>query len=153
MKLSIETRDARRLSVLASGSTHHSRALEPAKETAEPSKAGVNEAATEPKNAVHPKDLPAITRSARSNSGNANADKKYGQQQDKLIAKQTQERSQLQQKQDTEHQQKASDAQTQKLEQKHQQQTQKQVQQHAAQQQSLQSSKPQPRSSEPVHGK
>jgi hypothetical protein len=27
------------------------------------------------------------------------------------------------------------------------------VQQHAAQQQSLQSSKPQPRSSEPVHGK
>ena len=125
----------------------------PAKETAQPSKAGVNEAATEPKSAVHPKDLPAISRPAAANSGNATADKKYEQQQDKLIAKQTQERSQLQKKQDTEHQQKASDAQTQKLEQKHQQQTQKQAQQHTAQQQSLQAKQPQPRSSEPVHGK
>lgn len=135
------------------GEANDEKKAEPAKETSEPAKAGVTEAATEPKTVVHPKDLPAITRPAPSNSGNAKADSKYEQQQDKLIAKQTQERSQLQQKQDTEHQQKASDAQTQKLEQKHQQQTQKQVQQHAAQQQSLQANKPQARSSEPVHGK
>jgi hypothetical protein len=125
----------------------------PNKETAEPSKGGVNEAAGETKTAVHPKDLAPIARPAPVNSGNAKADKKYEQQQDKLIAKQTQERSQLQAKQDTEHQQKASDAQTQKLEQKHQQQTQKQAQQHTAQQKSLQSKQPQPRSSEPAHGK
>jgi WXXGXW repeat (2 copies) len=115
---------------------------QPARDSGESSKA-----------AVHPKDLPAITRPAASNSGNAKADSKYEQQQDKLIAKQTQERTQLQQKQDTEHQQKTSDAQTQKLEQKHQQQTQKQAQQHAAQQQSLQARQPQARSSAPVHGK
>jgi hypothetical protein len=122
--------------------SNEQRKAEPAREAAEPSKA-----------AVHPKDLPPIARPAPVNSGNAKADSKYEQQQDKLIAKQTQERSQLQQKQETEHQQKASDAQTQKLEQKHQQQTQKQAQQHTAQQQSLQARQPQPRSSAPVHGK
>jgi len=135
------------------GESNEEKKAEPAKETAEPSKVGVNEEATEPKSAVHPKDLPALARPAPANSGNANADKKYEQQQDQLIAKQTQERSQLQTKQETEHQQKASDAQTQKLEQKHQQQTQKQAQQHTAQQKSLQAKQPQPRSSEPGHGK
>jgi hypothetical protein len=112
-----------------------------------------SESNEQPKTAVHPKDLPPIARPAPINSGNAKADSKYEQQQDKLISKQTQERSQLQQKQETEHQQKASDAQTQKLEQKHQQQTQKLTQQHSAQQQSLQARQPQPRSSTPVHGK
>jgi WXXGXW repeat (2 copies) len=125
----------------------------PAKEAAEPSKAETVGAATEPRNMVHPKDLPPIARPAPVNSGNAKADKKYEQQQDQLIAKQTQERSQLQQKQDTEHQQKSNETQSPKLEQKHQQQTQKLVQQHAAQQQSLQARQPQPRTSESVHGK
>jgi hypothetical protein len=93
--------------------------------------------------AVHPNDLPAADRPTPPNSGNAKADRKYQQQQDKLYAKQTQERQKLQQKQDQDHQrlaqQKASDAKTQQLEQKHAQQTQQLQQRHAAQQQSLQS--------------
>ena len=95
---------------------------------------------------VHPKDLAPIARPAPVNSGNAKADKKYEQQQDKLIARQTQERQSLQQKQEAEHQQKAN-ANNQKLEQKHQQQTQKLAQRHTAQQQSLQARQPQARSS------
>ena len=103
-------------------------------------------ATAQPRVAVHPKDLPPITRPAPVNSGNAKADKKYEQQQDNLIAKQTQERQQLQQKQDNEHQRTAN-VNTQKLEQKHQQQTQNLVQKHTSQQQSLQSRQPQARSS------
>jgi hypothetical protein len=99
----------------------------------------------EPRAVVHPKDLPAIARPAPVNSGNEKADKKYEQQQDNLIARQTQERQQLQQKQETEHQQKVNDAQTQKLEQRHQQQTQVLAQKHTAQQQSLQARQPQAR--------
>ena len=99
---------------------------------------------TETRPAVHPKDLPPIARPAPVNSGNAKADKKYEQQQDKLIAKQTQEREQLQQKQEAEHQAKTN-ANNEKLEQKHQQQTQKLVQRHTAQQQSLQANQPQAR--------
>jgi hypothetical protein len=99
--------------------------------------------------AVHPNDLAPIARPAAVDSGNAKADKKYEQQQDKLIANQTKERQSLQQKQDAEHQQltkqKASDAQTQKVEQKHQQQTKQQTQKHASQQQQMQSHQPQPR--------
>jgi hypothetical protein len=125
----------------------------PAREAAEPAKAENNDGATVSRTAVHPKDLPPIARPSAVNSGNAKADKKYEQQQDQLITKQTQERSVLQQKQDTEHQQKPNDAQSQKLEQKHQQQTQKLAQQHTAQQQSLQARQPKPRASEPVHGK
>jgi hypothetical protein len=109
--------------------------------------AAASQRATEPRAAVHPNDLPPIARPAAVNSGNAKADKKYEQQQDKLIARQTQERQQLQVKQNTEHQQKVNDAQTQKLEQRHQQQTQVLVQKHAAQQQSLQARQPLPRSS------
>jgi hypothetical protein len=124
-----------------------------ARETSEPS----SRAATETRPAVHPKDLAPIARPAPVNSGNAGADKKYEQQQDKLIAKQTQERQALQQKQDSEHQQlarqKASDAKTQQVEQKHQQQTQQLVQKHTAQQQSLQARQPQPRASEPRNGR
>jgi len=98
--------------------------------------------------AVHPNDLPPAERPAPPNSGNAKADKKYQQQQDKLYAKQDQERQKLQQKQDQEHQQlaqqKASDAKTQQLEQKHQQQTQQLQQRHVQQQQTLQSARPAP---------
>ncbi len=108
------------------------------------SRAGSGGATTDTRAAVHPKELPPIARPAAVNSGNAKADKKYEQQQDQLIARQTQERQSLQQKQDAEHQQKAN-ANNQKLEQKHQQQTQQLVQKHTAQQQSLQARQPQPR--------
>jgi hypothetical protein len=118
------------------------------KETAEP--AGT--AATVAHPVVHPNDLPPIARPAPVNSGNAKADKKYEQSQDKLIARQTQDRQNLQQKQDAEHQ-RTSNADNQKLEQKHQQQTQQMVQKHTAQQQSLQARQPQPRSSESGHGR
>jgi hypothetical protein len=116
-----------------------------AKEAGEPYRGGAGGVANEPRNAVHPKDLPPITRPEPVNSGNAKADKKFQQQQEKLIAKQEQERDQLQQKQDAEHQKKLNDAQTQKLEQKHQQQTQNLVQRHTEEQQSLQARAPQPR--------
>jgi len=90
---------------------------------------------------VHPKELPPIARPAPVNSGNPSADKRYEQQQDKLIAQQTQDRQNLQRKQEAEHQQKpnASPA----LEQRHQQQTQQLSQKHATQQQKLQSRQPQ----------
>ena len=128
-----------------------------AKETAEPPRIATNGATTETRPVVHPNDLPPIARPAPVNSGNANADKKYEQQQDKLIAKQTQDRQNLQRKQDAEHQQltrrNASDARTQQVEQKHQQQTQQLSQKHTAQQQSLQARQPQPRPSESGHGR
>jgi hypothetical protein len=116
-----------------------------AKDAGEPSRS--SGAAAEPRAAVHPKDLPPITRPAPVNSGNAKADKKYEKQQDKLIAKQTQERQKLQQKQEAEHQSNTYKANPQQVEQKHQQQTQALSQRHVAQQQSLQSSQPQARSS------
>jgi len=98
---------------------------------------------------VHPNDLAPIARPEPANSGNAKADKKYQQQQDNLIARQTQERQNLQQRQDLEHQQltqqKASASQTQQVEQKHQQQTQQLSSKHEAQQQTLQSRQPQPK--------
>jgi hypothetical protein len=91
---------------------------------------------------VHPSDLPAATRPAAPNTGNAKLDKKYQQQQDKQSAKQDQERSKLQQQQEKEHQQLAknngSDVQKQQVEQKHQQQTQQLQQRHQQQQQQLQ---------------
>jgi WXXGXW repeat (2 copies) len=91
---------------------------------------------------VHPKDLPAIEHPAAPNTGDAKLDKKYQQQQDKLVAQQEKERQQLQQQQDREHQQlakqKADDQKTQQLEQKHQQQTQQMAQRHSQQTQDLQ---------------
>jgi hypothetical protein len=117
----------------------------------EPSKPGGAGEAQEPHAAaVHPKDLAPIARPAPVNSGNAKADQKYEQNQDKLIAKQTQERQSLQQKQEAEHQQKAN-ANNEKLEQKHQQQTQQLSQKHAAQQQTLQTRQPQPKPSGKPH--
>jgi hypothetical protein len=135
--------------------TEHSAA--PTRETAEPSRTVTNGAVTETHTVVHPNDLAPIARPAPVNSGNAKADKKYEQQQDKLIARQTQDRQNLQQKQEAEHtqltQQNANNARTQQVEQKHQQQTQQLAQKHTAQQQSLQARQPQPRSSEPEHGR
>jgi hypothetical protein len=101
--------------------------------------------AVPPRPAVHPNELPPIARPAPSNSGNAKADQKYQQQQDKLIAQQTQERQNLQQKQESQHRPNSTPAQTQQLEQKHSQQTQQLSQKHAAQQQSLQTRQPQAR--------
>jgi hypothetical protein len=93
-------------------------------------------------NAVHPKDLPAFERPAAPNTGNANRDQKYQQQQDKMLAKQNQERQNLQQKQEQEHQQlaqrNASEAQKNQTEQRHQQQTQQLQQKHVQQQQHFQ---------------
>jgi YXWGXW repeat-containing protein len=95
-----------------------------------------------PSTAVHPNELPAITRPTTPSAGNPNVDKKYQQEQEKLFAKQEQERQKLQQKQDQEHQrmaqQKADDARKQQREQQHQQQTQQLQQKHTQQQQKLQ---------------
>jgi hypothetical protein len=95
-----------------------------------------------PATAIHPKDLPPMEHPAAPNTGNAKMDKKYQQQQDKLVAKQDQDRQKLQQQQDKEHQQlakqKADDSRTQQVEQKHQQQTQQMVQRHTEQRQQLQ---------------
>ncbi|MGA9641149.1 MAG: YXWGXW repeat-containing protein [Terriglobales bacterium] len=90
---------------------------------------------------VHPKDLPPIER-VHPNTGNAKADQKYQQQQEKLAAKQESERQKLQQKQDKEHQQLAKQnadaSRNQQVEQRHQQQTQQMQQRHTQQQQNLQ---------------
>jgi hypothetical protein len=117
--------------------------------------AGASANASAPAKAiVHPRDLPPAERPAAPNSGNADLDKKYQQQQDKLMAQQEQERQKLQQQQDKEHQQlakqKADDQRTQQLEQKHQQQTQQMAQRHAQEQQDLQrrQAPPAPRESE-----
>lgn len=142
-------------------------AAEPAR-TVEPAKPAAVGAANEPrveaaakqsenapaKPVVHPNELGPIARPTPISSGNAKADKKYEQQQDKLIANQNQERQKLQEKQESEHQllaqQKASDSRTQQVEQKHQQQTQQLSQKHATQQQTLQSRQPQPKA-QPGH--
>lgn len=117
-----------------------------ARGAAEPIKEADRGTPSDYSNAVHPKDLPPISRPAPVNSGNAKADQKYEQKQDQLIARQTQERQQLQQSQDAEHQRSAN-ANNQQLEQKHQQQTQRLQQTHVAQQRSLQARQPQARSS------
>jgi hypothetical protein len=92
--------------------------------------------------AVHPKELPAYQRPAAPNTGNPNRDKKYQQQQDKMVAKQQQERQNLQQKQEQEHQrlqqQNANQARVQQTEQRHQQQTEQLQQKHVQQQQRMQ---------------
>ncbi len=126
-------------------------------EATEASRTGTGGSATETHVMVHPNDLPPIARPAPVNSGNAKTDRKYEQQQDKLIARQTQERQSLQQRQDVEHQQltqqKANEARTQQVEQQHQQQTQQLTQRHAEQQQTLQSHQPQARQQDRPHEK
>jgi len=88
---------------------------------------------------VHPKELPPFERSA-PNTGNADRDRKYQQQQDKMYARQEQERQNLQQKQEQEHQrnQNAGPERQQQMEQKHQQQTQQMQQRHQQEQQHMQ---------------
>ena len=101
-----------------------------------------------PRQAVHPNDLPPIERPAAPNSGNAKADKKYQQQQNKLYAQQEKDRQKLQQQQEKEHQQlakqKANDDTKQQVEQKHQQQTQQLQQRHTEQVQHFQAAHPAP---------
>jgi hypothetical protein len=95
-----------------------------------------------PPDASHAKDLQPHPRPAPPNTGNAKADQKYQQQQDKLYAKQNQDHQKLQQKQEQDHQrlaqQNADEARKQQVEQMHQQQTQQIEQKHAEQQQHLQ---------------
>ena len=99
-----------------------------------------------PGNAVHPGDLPRAERPAPPNTGNAKADRKYQQQQEKLFSRQEQERQKLQQKQEQEHQriaqQRADESRKQQVEQRHQQQTQRLQQKHEQEQQRLQSRQP-----------
>ncbi len=91
---------------------------------------------------THPNELPAMEHMPKPNTGNANRDQKFQQQQEKLFAKQQQERQNLQQKQEQEHQrmerQNASQQQRQQVEQRHQQQTQQLQQRHVQQQQHIQ---------------
>jgi WXXGXW repeat (2 copies) len=92
-----------------------------------------------PPTAVHPNDLPAVPRPPAPNTGNAELNQKYQQQQEQLRAQQQQDRQKLQQQQNQEHQQlaqqKANQERQQQLEQQHQQQTQRMYQQHVQQQQ------------------
>jgi len=94
-----------------------------------------------PGTAVHPKDLPPVERST-PNTGDPNRDRKYQQQQDKMLAKHDQERQKLQQQQEKEHQQlakqNADEARKQQVEQRHQQQTQQMQERHTQQRQQLQ---------------
>jgi len=92
--------------------------------------------------ATHPKELPPVERPAAPNTGNARTDQKYQQQQNQLVARQTQDRQNLQKRQDNEHQQltrqQAPPERTQQVEQQHQQQTQRLQQTHTQQTQRMQ---------------
>ena len=109
--------------------------------------------AARPSTAIHPNELPSVTRPTTSSAGNPSVDKKYQQQQEKLQAQQDRERQKLQQKQEQDHQrmaqQKADDARKQQLEQQHQQQTQQLQQKHAQQQHKLQEHQQPPRQNPP----
>ncbi len=89
--------------------------------------------------AVHPNDLAPHEKPAPAHTGNAQADQKYQQQQEKLYQRQEQEHQNLQQQQEKEHQQmakqQANEAQKQQMEARHQQQTQQMEQRHAQEQQ------------------
>jgi hypothetical protein len=95
-----------------------------------------------PNPAVHPNDLPRNATLPPPNTGNAQRDREYQQQQEELRARQNQQRQELQQKQEQDHQQlgqqKASEARKQQVEQQHQQQTQQLQQKHAAEAKQLQ---------------
>jgi hypothetical protein len=105
-----------------------------------------------PSTAVHPHDLPVLAPVSAPSTGKPKLDRKYQQQQEKLIAKQQLERDKLQKQQDQEHQvlakQKADDGKKQQVEQRHQQQTQQLQQKHQQEQQQLQQ-KQQPANREP----
>jgi hypothetical protein len=95
-----------------------------------------------PPNASHMRDVPAYQRPAPPNTGNAQLDQKYQQQQNKLYEKQNQERQKLEQKQEQDHQraqqQNYGQERQQQMEQHHQQQTQQMQQRHQQQQQQMQ---------------
>jgi hypothetical protein len=95
-------------------------------------------------NYVHPHDMPAMERPAAPNTGDPKRDRKYQQQQEKMMSQQNKEREKLQAKQDKEHQQlakqNANAQRQQQVEQRHQQQTQQLSQRHAQQQQKMQTS-------------
>jgi hypothetical protein len=94
------------------------------------------------RNVVHPRDLPAQERSSATSSGNGKQDKKYQQQQEKLMTQQNRERDKLQKQQEREHQQldkqKADESKKQQVEQRHQQQTQQLQERHTQQRQQMQ---------------
>jgi DNA segregation ATPase FtsK/SpoIIIE-like protein len=107
--------------------------------------------AARPSTAGHVRDLPPAERPAAPNTGNANLDKKYQQQQEKQYAKQNQERQKLAQQQQKEDQKVAkqnNDARKQQVEQQHQQQTQQLQQRHQQQTQQMQQ-RMQPRAAAP----
>jgi hypothetical protein len=89
-----------------------------------------------PNPAVHPQELPPAAHVPPPNTGNAQLDRQYQQQQEQLRAKQNQERQAVQQKQEQEHQrlaqQNASEERKQQVEQQHQKQTEELQQKHAA---------------------
>jgi len=135
------------------GGPYHAESNRPASESrpGSPAPRAEREAAR-PETAMHPRDLPAPSRSV-PNTGNPKLDQKYQQQQEKLSARQEQERQKLQQKQDQEHQRaeqrKTNEAARRQLEEKHQQQTLQLAQKHAAQQQHLQQRQAPPPSKPP----
>jgi WXXGXW repeat (2 copies) len=120
----------------------------PAREAGAPYKApehAGNEARPENNAAAHPNPVHANEvdghKSTPPNTGNPKTDKKYQQQQDKMVAKQNQDHQKLQQQQEKEHQQATkknyNDAQKQQMEQRHSQQTQQLEQKHTSQQQQM----------------
>lgn len=86
---------------------------------------------------IHPHELPAMERPAPPNTGNGKLDRKYQQQQDKVLAQQARENQKLQLQQEKEHQklqkQRANDTGRQQMEQTHQRQTDQLQQKHSQQ--------------------
>jgi hypothetical protein len=101
-----------------------------------------NNAARRTGTAVHPNELPPVTRLGPSSMGNPRRDQTYSREQERVLAKQEKERQKLQQKQEQEHQRlarrNANEGARQQLEQKHQQQTHELSQRQAQQMQRLQ---------------
>jgi hypothetical protein len=92
---------------------------------------------------------------AAPTTGNANADQKYQQQQDKLASQQAQEHQQLQLQQEKEHQQAVQNSyneqQKQQMEERHAQQTQQLETKHATQQQQMVQHQAPPHEAPPPH--
>jgi hypothetical protein len=104
--------------------------------------------ATQNANPTHARDLQPHTVTTTPSSGDAKADQKYQQQQQKLADQQNKEHQKLQQQQEKEDQQAAkqnNQQRQQQTEQRHQQQTQQLEQKHTQQQQQLQTRAPAPR--------
>ncbi len=129
----------------------------PAKEAGAPWRPPANVArATSP---VHAKDLPPAPRPPTPNTGEAQSNKEYQQQQEKLYQQQEKERQQLEKSQEQDHQrlaqqnanaERAQQAErTQQMEQMHQQQTQQMMERHAQQQQQLQRQSQSPHNGQP----